>query len=98
VSEQIIGWIRRGLRIPFIGCRRLPPFDCGIFMLDATQQLLDFMNSELTKLMQSNALEPRQRSGWISIMFFSSKTGRKQLAAHYRPTPPKQAMHGAQTN
>jgi hypothetical protein len=42
-SEQVLGWIRRGVRIPFISGRRPPPFNNGTSMLDARQQLLDFM-------------------------------------------------------
>jgi hypothetical protein len=65
-SEQVLGWIRRGARIPFIGGRRPPPFNNGTSLLGATQQRLDFMDSELPKFLQSCAWETGQRSIWVS--------------------------------
>jgi hypothetical protein len=54
-SAQVQSWIRRGVRILFIGVRRPPPFTSGACMLDATQQQLDFMDSELPRFMMSSA-------------------------------------------
>jgi hypothetical protein len=34
--------------------------------------------------------------GFLNV--FSPDTGRIQMAAHYRPTPPEQVLQGAQTN
>jgi hypothetical protein len=61
-SEQVLGWIRRGVRTPFIGGHRPPPFNIGTSMLDATQQQLDFMDSELPRFMQLCAWKPGQRT------------------------------------
>jgi hypothetical protein len=44
-------------------------------MLDATQQRLDFMDSELPSFLQSGAWEPVHRRIWISIMFLVPKPG-----------------------
>ena len=74
-SEQVLGWIRHGVRIPFIGGRRPPPFNSGTSMLNATKQQLDFMDSELPRFLQSGAWEPGQRSRWVSRMFLVPKPG-----------------------
>jgi hypothetical protein len=50
-SEQVLGWIRHGVRIPFIDGRRPPPFNCGTSILDATHEQLNFMDSELPRFL-----------------------------------------------
>jgi hypothetical protein len=64
-SEQVLGWIRQGVRIPFIGGRQPPPFNSGTSMLNATKQQLDLMDSELPRFLQSGACEPGQRNIWV---------------------------------
>jgi hypothetical protein len=54
-SEQVVHWIRRWVNIFFIGSRQPPPFNIGTSMLDATQQKLHFMDSELPKFRLSCA-------------------------------------------
>jgi hypothetical protein len=44
-------------------------------MMDATKQQLDFMDSELLRLLHSGAWEPGQRSKWVSRMFLVPKPG-----------------------
>jgi hypothetical protein len=44
-------------------------------MLDATQQQLDFMDSEFPRFMHSYAWEPGQRNIWVSRMFLVPKPG-----------------------
>jgi hypothetical protein len=60
-SEQVLGWIRRGVRIPLIGSQQSPSFNNGIPMLDAAPQQLDFINSELPRFMDHGALESGKR-------------------------------------
>jgi hypothetical protein len=74
-SEQVLGWIRPLVRIPFIGGQRPPPFNNGTSMLDATQQHLAFMDSELPRFMQSCAWEPGYRNIRVSIMLLVPKPG-----------------------
>jgi hypothetical protein len=50
-SEQVLGRIRRGVRIPVIGGRRPLSFNNGTSMLDASQQRLDLMDSELPRFL-----------------------------------------------
>jgi hypothetical protein len=50
-NEQVLGWIHQGVRIPFIGGRRPPPFNSGTSMLDATKQHLDSMDYELPRFL-----------------------------------------------
>jgi hypothetical protein len=86
-SKQVLGWIRQRARVPFIGGRQPPPFNYGTFMLDATKQQLDFMNSELPRFLQLGAWEPRQRNIWVSRMFLVPKPGENKwrLAINLRP-------------
>jgi hypothetical protein len=44
-------------------------------MLDATQQQLDFMDSELPRFLQSGAGKHGHRNRWVSKMFLVPKPG-----------------------
>jgi hypothetical protein len=47
-------------------------------MLDVAQAQLDFMDSELPRLIQSSAWEPGQRSIWVSTMLLVPKPGENE--------------------
>jgi hypothetical protein len=97
-SDQVLGWNRREVRIPFIGGRRPHPSTAAPPC--STQHNNNSTYSWTPSFQDScgRVLGSRDSATYRFPECFRSETGRKQMAALYRPTPLEQVLQGAQNN
>ena len=73
-SGQVLNWIRHGVRVQW-GPRGPPrTFNHGVSLLDANAAQLQFMESELPRLLRLGAWEQGHCSRWVSRLFLVPKS------------------------